>query len=146
MRTASQARDHTSEASTGYLNAWNGLVGPVGVPTLPRRRGRPPRVPLSDLLPALTFHVMNGAGTLADHFFQLFGEPLADSSWADRRARLPWEMFTDLLRRALRPRATRRHHPDAFWRDWRLLALDGTQFSLTNTPQNLAALPKAKTR
>jgi len=64
-----------------------------------------PRVPLADLLPALTYHVLSGAGTLAEHFFQLFGEPLADSSWADRRARLPWQIFADLMQRALQPLA-----------------------------------------
>jgi len=102
-------------------------------------------VPLTDLLPALTFHVLSGAGTLSDHFSQLFNEPLADSSWADRRARLPWDIFADLMQRVLRPQATRRQ-PDAFWRRWRVVALDGTQFSLTNTPQILTTLPKARTR
>lgn len=135
-----------SEIPTGFLDAWEQLLGAAGVPTLPRRRGRRPRVPLTDLLPALTFHVLSGAGTLADHFFQLFGEPLADSSWADRRARLPWEIFAQLMQRVLRPRATRRRHRDAFWRGWRLVALDGTQFSLTNTPQITATRPKARTR
>lgn len=121
-------------------------MGAAGPPTLPRRRGRKPRVPLTDLLPALTFHVMNGAGTLADHFCQLFGEPLANSSWADRRARLPWQIFADLMQRVLHPQATRRRQRDAFWRGWRLVALDGTQFSLTNTPQITTTLPKARTR
>jgi len=115
------------------------------VPTLPRRRGRKPRVPLTQLLPALTFHVMQGAGTLAEHFSQLFNADLADSSWSDRRTRLPWEIFADLMRRALRPQATRRQHREAFWRGWRLVALDGTQFSLTNTPQ-MTGIEKAKTR
>jgi hypothetical protein len=45
----------------------------------------------------------------------------------------------------LRPRATRRQR-EAFWRDWRLVALDGTQFSLTNTPQIAAVTTKARTR
>lgn len=144
MRTHSQTRVR-SAAPTGFLDAWQQLVG-ADVPTLPRRRGRKPRVPLTDLLPALTFHVMQGAGTLAEHFSQLFGAPLANSSWSDRRARLPWEIFADLMRRTLRPRATRRQHPDAFWRGWRLLALDGTQFSLTNTPQMAGTITKAKTR
>jgi len=54
-------------------------------------------------------------------------------------------VFADLMRRALRPRATRRQ-PEAFWRGWRLLALDGTQFSLTNTPQIAATTTKARTR
>lgn len=116
------------------------------VPRLPRRRGRKPRVPLTDLLPALTFHALSGAGTLSEHFAQLFKAPLADSSWSDRRQRLPWVIFTDLLRRALRPRATRRQQPEAFWRGWRLVALDGTQFSLANTPQLAGTIPKARTR
>jgi hypothetical protein len=102
-------------------------------------------VPVSELLPALIFHVMQGPGTLAEHAARLFDDALVDSSWADRRARLPWEIFADLLRRMLRPRATRRQR-EAFWRDWRLVALDGTQFSLTNTPQIAAVTTKARTR
>jgi hypothetical protein len=90
--------------------------------------------------------VMQDTGTLADHLFQLFREPLADSSWSDRRLRLPWEIFAELMRRALRPRATARRHREAFWRGWRLVALDGTQFSLINTPQITATRTKARTR
>jgi len=97
-------------------------------------------------LPAFIFHFMNGAGTLAQHFRQLFNARLADSSLAERRARLPWEVFADLLRRALRPRANRRRQPEAFWRGWRLLALDATQFSLTNTPQINRSVKKARSR
>jgi len=120
-------------------------VGPDWMPTPLHRRGRKPRVPINQLLQALTFHVTQGAGTLAEHFFELFEEPLANSSWSDRRARLPWEIFADLMRRALRPMATRRHR-EAFWRGWRLLALDGTQYSVTNTPQITATTTKAKAR
>jgi len=134
-----------SKVPAGFLEAWNRLVANWELPALPRRRGRKPRVPLRDLLPALTFHVLSGAGTLSEHYSQLFDDPLADSSWADRRARLPWEVFADLMQRVLRPQATRRQ-PDAFWRGWRVVALDGTQFSLTNTPQILGTLPKARTR
>ena len=86
------------------------------MPTAPRRRGRKPRVPINQLLQALTFHVTHDTGTLAEHFFELFREPLANSSWSDRRMRLPWEIVADLMRRALRPVATRRREPAAFWR------------------------------
>jgi len=134
-----------SEAPSGFLDAWNRLVDAEDLPGVPRRRGRKPRGPVNQLLPALTFHVMNGAGTLAEHFSELFGENLADSSWSDRRRRLPWDIFSDLMRRALRPQATRRQG-EAFWRGWRLLALDGTQFSVTNTPQILDTVPKARSR
>lgn len=130
----------------GFLGAWARLVGPRGVPTLATRRGRKPRVPLTQVLPTLTFHVMQDSGTLAEHLFQLFRLPLADSSWSDRRQRLPWEIFAELMRRALRPRATARQHREAFWRGWRLIGLDGTQFSLINTPQITATVTKARTR
>lgn len=129
----------------GFLTAWDHLVGTRWRPAIPSRRGRKPRVPLSDLLPALTFHVMQGAGTLAEHSADLFADALADSSWADRRARLPWDIFAELMRRVLRPKAMRRHR-EAFWRGWRLVALDGTTFSLTNTPQIVATTVKARTR
>ncbi len=119
---------------------------PNWTPKLPRRRGRKARVPLDQILQALTFHVTHGAGTLAEHFFELFQEPLADSSWSDRRRRLPWEVFAELMRRALRPIATRRRQPDAFWRSWRVLALDGTQYSVMNTPQVNATTTKAASR
>ncbi len=144
MSTPSQSERRRSP--TGFLGAWADVVGPRGVPSLAPRRGRRPRVPLTHLLPALTWHVMQDTGTLAEHLFQLFREPLADSSWSDRRLRLPWEIFADLMRRALRPRATARRHRDAFWRGWRLVALDGTQFSLINTPQIIDTVRKAVTR
>ena len=131
-------------APAGFLRAWENLLGGF-VPAVARRRGRLPQVPLTQVLPALTFHFMNGAGTLAQHFFQLFDSPFADSSWSDRRTRLPWEVFADVMRRALRPRATRRHK-GAFWRQWRLVAIDGTQFSVTNTLQVKQQMTKAKSR
>jgi hypothetical protein len=46
----------------------------------------------------------------------------------------------------LRTLAQAAAHPEAFWRGWRLVALDGTQFSLTNTPQIKATARKAKSR
>lgn len=134
------------EEPTGFLGAWTNMVGPNWVPPVPRRRGRKPRVPVNQLLQALTFHVMQGAGTLAEHFYELFEEPLANSSWSDRRIRLPWEVFADLMRRALRPVSSRRRQREAFWRGWRLTALDGTQYSVTNTPQITATTTKAKSR
>jgi hypothetical protein len=133
------------EPSSGFLGAWTALVGPEWLPAPRQGRGRKPRVPIAQLLQALTFHVTQGAGTLAEHFFELFDESLADSSWSDRRTRLPWDVFADLMRRALRPLATRRHR-GAFWRGWRLVALDGTQYSVTNTPPITATTTKARSR
>jgi hypothetical protein len=133
-------------SSWGFLAAWTALVGPAGAPTLARRRGRRPRVPLAHLLAALTWHILQPVGTLHDHLAQLFDDTLTDSAWADRRQRLPWAVFAELLAAALQPRADAATHPEAFWRGWRLLAIDGTQFSLRNTPAITAVTRKARTR
>jgi len=132
-------------APVGFLAAFRECFGPV-LPVLPKRRGCQPRVPLAHVLPALVFHFMNPAGTLAEHFAQLYEDALTDSSLSERRTRLPWEVFTGLMRLGLRPLAEATTDTEAFWRGWRLVALDGTQFSLTNTPQVKATMPKAKTR
>jgi hypothetical protein len=144
-RRHTPAKSPASKAGGGFLNAWQELV-PNWMAAPLQRRGRKPRVSLDQILQGLTFHVAQGAGTLAEHFWELFEEPLSDSSWGDRRRRLPWEVFADLMRRALRPIATRHRVPEAFWRGWRVLALDGTQYSVMNTPQVSTTTTKAVAR
>jgi hypothetical protein len=139
------ARQSSGEGS-GFLAAWQELLATIVLPVVPRRRGRKPRVPLASLLATLVFHAMNPVGTLSAHFAMLFEDGLNDSACSDRRARLPWQIFAELMQRVLRPLAQRRRHPEAFWRGWRLTALDGTQHSVTNTPQNNGQLRKAKAR
>lgn len=108
--------------------------------------GAPPKLPVVDLVLGLIFHMVLTVGTLAEHMHLLFGYRYAESSLSGRRAALPWPVCADVLRRALRPLAQRKHHPQAFYRQWRLVAIDGSQFSLQNTPQNLKEHPKAKSR
>lgn len=120
------------QAPHGFLAAFDELIAPEQLPSVPPRRGRKPRVPLAALLTSLVFHFMNATGTLAEHFALLFEGSLKDSACADRRARLPWQVFAELMVRALRPLAELKRQPEAFYRDWRLVALDGTQFSLSN--------------
>ncbi len=95
---------------------------------------------------ALVHHFLSGPGTLAEHLAALLGVQRADSTLAERRAALPWALFAGLLQAALRPRAQQKSHPQAFWRGWRLLALDGTCFSVSNTPQLTGAFAKAASR
>ena len=71
---------------------------------------------------------------------------MREATLAERRAAVPWALFAELLQACLRPRAQTRKHPQAFWRGWRLLALDGTTFSVSNTPQLSGAVAKAASR
>ena len=146
LKAKSSAAQNPSPNSTGFLAAWKEFVGAAVLPTVAQRRGRKPRVALASLLAALAFHMMNPTGTLSEHFALLFEDALSDSACSDRRARLPWQIFADLMQRVLRPLAHPRRHKEAYWRGWRLTALDGTQHSVTNTPQNNGALRKAKSR
>jgi hypothetical protein len=94
----------------------------------------------------LVYHFLSGPGTLAEHVQMLLGVSRAEATLAERRAALPWALFAGLLQACLRPRAQNKKHPQAFWRGWRLLALDGTQFSVSNTPQLTGAFAKAASR
>lgn len=102
-------------------------------------RGRPPKLDRPTLLRAFLFHLMNQTGTFGQHLLALTGMAMSEGGLAERRSALPWEVFTRLMDAALKPWATRRKSPESFYRRWRVVALDGAQFSLVNTPQNVAA-------
>lgn len=102
-------------------------------------RGRPAQMGRVLLLRAYLFHLMNTAGTFAQHLLALTGLSRSESTLSERRQALPWEVFSRLMGAGLKARATRKKHPQCFYRPWRLLALDGAQFSLSNTPKNLRA-------
>jgi hypothetical protein len=54
------------------------------------------------------------------------------------RTRLGWEVLADLFRRVARPLAEART-PGAWYRGWRLVALDGTSLAVPHTEENAAA-------
>jgi hypothetical protein len=70
---------------------------------------------------------------LAEHLFCLLGIQMAESILSERRQALPFEVFSQLLRRVLRPIPTA--GGPGFFGPWRLVAIDGVSFSLPNTPQ-----------
>ena len=147
---ASRPSNSPLDDTHGFFAALFALIAPERFARLANyknsRRGRPAELPLPDLLASLLFHFACGAGTAAEHMFQLLGWGVSDSAIAERRSVLPWALWERWLRDALRCRAQRRHHPEAFYRAWRLVAFDGTQFSVTNTPQLLRQLVKASSR
>jgi hypothetical protein len=94
----------------------------------------------------LVFHVLCGAGTLAAHVWQLTGVKVSNSDLSQRRAAAGLEVFESIVGAALRPLARLAEHPGAFYRGWRLVGLDGSQTSVSNTPQMLRQLSKAASR
>jgi len=110
------------------------------------RRRRPPEVSAPELICALVFHVVAGPGKLAAHVKQMTGKALTDGALAQRRALLPLDIFEGMMRAALKPKANPARHPDAFYQGLRLCGIDGSTFSVTNTPQVKKRMRKACSR
>ncbi len=109
------------------------------------RGGRPPRLPMGDIITGLVWHVLQPAGTFAQSIKMLTGVALADSSLSERRQSsgiLPW---FDALGATLHSVANPNHHPDAFYKGYRLKGIDGTTFAVANTPA-VKTRKKSKTR
>lgn len=85
------------------------------------------------LLTAILFHyVVTWAGTLGEHLVWLTGIRLSESTLSQRRQALPVSVFEQLLQRVLHP--LKEASPEAFYHGLRLVALDGSSFSMPNTP------------
>src|SRR6266496_3058653 len=111
----------------------------------PRRR-RPPTVGAADLICGLVFHVVAGKGKLAQHVKQFTDKDITDGALAQRRALLPLDIFQGMMSAALKPKANLARHPDAFYHGLRLCGIDGSTFSVTNTPQVKKRMSKARSR
>ena len=126
------------EGDGGFLSLILQRISRKGLGELNQRRhnsGRPSyRLDRPDLLLALIFHyTVSWAGTFSEHLFCLLGVKLSESSLSQRRQALPFEVFKELLRRVLLPIA--QAGSQAFFGQWRLVAIDGVGFSMANTEQ-----------
>lgn len=110
------------------------------------RRRCPPVISAVELIQGLVFHVVAEAGTLAQHVKALTGKSITDGALSQRRALLPVELFERIMALALKPKAQPARHPGAFYQGLRLCGVDGSQFSVTNTPQIKKRMRKAKSR
>src|SRR3954469_22694943 len=106
----------------------------------------PPKITPSELIRGLVFHVLAGAGTLAQHMKQLTGKTITDGALSQRRTQLHWQVFESLMEAALSSKAKVGKHPEAFYQGLRLCGLDGSRFSVANTPQVKEQISKAKSR
>jgi hypothetical protein len=120
------------------IRRWFDLLGPA--------KRRPPKISAQELIMGLVFHVLAGAGTLAEHVRELTRKTITDGALSQRRTSLPWQIFETILEAALRPKAQEKKHPEAFYHGLRLCGLDGSRFSVANTPQVKKSMSKAATR
>ena len=111
----------------------------------PQRRC-PTRLSGPELIMGMVFHGLAGAGTLGQHVRELTGQAISDSALSQRRQALHWQIFESILEAALKPKADPAQHPQAFYQGLRLCGLDGSRFSVANTPQIKKEMDKATSR
>jgi hypothetical protein len=118
------------------------------LPGMKEGRHQGPRQKLQgwELLVGLVGRLLTSQGCLGSCFMRWFGVSISDSALSQRRTRLGLEPFAQVARVALRPLADIRLHPQCFFAGLRLVGIDGTQWSLTNTAQNTTAMAKVRTR
>lgn len=107
---------------------------------------RPPKLPLDQLIAGLVFHAVRDCGTFSRNVKQLTGQKISDSALSQRRENIPWEVFGQIMDCALSAKADSARHPEAFYQGRRLMGIDGSQFSVSNTPQNKKTFLKAASR
>lgn len=107
---------------------------------------RPPKVSAFDIVKALVFHVQMSHGSFQHHAKMLLGEEISGAALSQRRERLPWEIFEQMMEESLAPLANEAEHPEAFFKGRRLIAGDGTNFSAANTANILQSVPKSQSR
>lgn len=138
-----------TEFRPDFIRNFESLFGSIIQPFVSLQdpgRGPSAKLPASQLLIALVYHVMNGSGILSEHVLQLFGVDIKDSSLSERRQRIGLQPFAWLMKNALRPLAEKDTDKSCFYKGWRLCGIDGSRWSVTNTPQILKVMAKATTR
>ena len=144
MRTKTAAPAGLFKARFRELISWSfiyTLLRRCGV-----RRRRKPLITPYELIQGLVFHVVAEAGTLGQHVKQLTGKKITEGALSQRRALLPMAVFEELMSASLKPKADPEQHPEAFYHGLRLCGVDGSRFSVSNTPQVKRQMRKARSR
>jgi hypothetical protein len=110
------------------------------------KRRCPPAISAPDFIAGLAFHTVAGPGKFGHHMKQLTGESITDGALSQRRSRLLEAVFPQVMAEALEPLADPQKHPEAFYQGLRLCGVDGTRFSVANTPSVKRAMRKARSR
>jgi hypothetical protein len=131
---------------TSFSRTFLSLGSRKRAPQEKRRSGPKSLLSQFEIVLGMVFHVISGAGTMGEHIELLTGLKFSESTLSGRRMSTDWKVFETLLGDFLRVRCKEKEQPDAFYKGLRLVALDGTQFSLSNTPQILKSCAKTLSR
>jgi hypothetical protein len=101
------------------------------------------KVPFAQFIWSLVVHALSSEGSLGHHLRTMSGKNISDSAAIQRRMGLRWVWFEVLFAQVLQPRALPRAHPECFYHGHRLLALDGSEWSLRNT-QAVTSQPRPR--
>ena len=82
---------------------------------------------------SLVVRALSGSGSLGSHLRTMSGVQVSDAAAQERRSALSWKWFEALFAQVLKPLAEGSKQPGCFHRGLRLLAVDGSQWSLRNT-------------
>jgi hypothetical protein len=121
-------------------------AGKLSAHDLDAHQGPRRKVQSWQLIVGLVAHSLPFAGRFSQCMRQYFGMSLSDSALSQRRQRLGPDVFKIIMQETLRPLADAALHPGCFLGALRLVGIDGTTWSVCNTPQHLARIGKAQTR
>lgn len=139
------------QSEADFMSLFNQLVSRTACKKLAKtyRRsaaGAPPKLKDADLISGLVYHVCQPSGILSQHLCQLTGKHHSDSSISERRQTMDWPLWIALIRQACGPLAQPTQHPGAFYKGWRLIGIDGSTWSVANTPPIKQRARKTKSR
>lgn len=133
-----------------FQHQFNQLISPQQLQSIVQSCGPakrcPPKLALDQLIAGLVFHAVRDCGTFSRNVKQLTGQQISDSALSQRRENIAWKVFEQIMDSALSAKADPARHPQAFYRGRRLMGIDGSQFSVSNTPQNKKTFIKAASR
>jgi hypothetical protein len=133
-----------------YLRAFRQLFPARLLKRAVAASGRPTRtrkLPLHLLLGMLItwfFKPEHGLPAFARWLLRSHRHSPSEPALYQARGRLGWTPLLWLRQRVLRPLAQPELDPDAFYRGWRLLALDGSTFTVADTPANERSFGRAR--
>lgn len=141
----SSSLSHTTK--TPLLGLWKGFASAVAsvVPERPRGPGRPQRVGVAEALLCRAYRALAGSGSLESHYEEIIGGKIAGSCCSRRLRKVDDNLLQAVNQAVLRPVGDPETSPESFWKQWRLVGIDGTAFLLQNTEQILAKVPKSQT-